>query len=62
MGKHYRHLTTRDRIRLYELLFEGQPLAEIAHHLGFHKATIYRELERNSNQHGTIRTGLHSNT
>ena len=52
MGKHYRHLTAKDRIRLYELLFEGQSLAEIAHHLRFHKATIYRELERNSNQHG----------
>lgn len=52
MGKHYRHLTVKDRIRLYELLFEGQALTEIANQLGFHKATIYRELERNSNQHG----------
>lgn len=52
MGKHYRHLSVQDRIKLYELLFEGQALADIADHLGFHKATIYRELERNSNQHG----------
>ena len=35
MGKHYRHLTAKDRIRLYELLFEGQSLAEIANHLRF---------------------------
>ncbi|WP_423202839.1 helix-turn-helix domain-containing protein [Legionella busanensis] len=27
-------------------------MAEIASYLGFHKATIYRELERNSNRHG----------
>lgn len=52
MGKHYRHLNVQDRIKLYELLFDGQPLADIANRLGFHKATIYRELERNSNQHG----------
>ena len=52
MGKHYRHLTVKDRIILYELLFKGQALADIADHLGFHKATIYRELERNSNQYG----------
>ena len=62
MGKHYRHLTAQDRIRLYELLFEGQPLADIANDLGFHKATIYRELERNSNQHGYRRTGPRNNT
>lgn len=52
MGKCYRHLTIKDRIRLYELLFSGAPIIEIAEELGFHKATIYRELERNSNAHG----------
>ncbi|MEN9917189.1 MAG: Helix-turn-helix domain [Pseudomonadota bacterium] len=52
MGKCCRHLTINDRIRLYELLFSGAPIIEIAEELGFHKATIYRELERNSNTHG----------
>jgi IS30 family transposase len=52
MEKHYRHLTTQDRIQLYEHLFSGEPIDEIANHLGFHKATIYRELARNSNRHG----------
>ena len=52
MGKCYRHLTVEDRLRLYELLFSGTPIIEIAEKLGFHKATIYRELERNSSTHG----------
>ena len=30
MGKCYRHLTIQDRIRLYELLFSGAPIIEIA--------------------------------
>lgn len=52
MGSHYRHLTVEDRITLFELLFTGTPIIEIAQHLGFHKATIYRELERNSSRYG----------
>jgi transposase, IS30 family len=52
MGKHYNHLTVKDRICLYELLFEGESISEIANHLGFHRATVYRELERNSSRHG----------
>jgi transposase, IS30 family len=52
MGTHYRHLTIKDRIRLYELLFSGAPIIEIAEELGFHRATIYRELERNSSTQG----------
>ncbi|KTC77263.1 helix-turn-helix domain-containing protein [Legionella bozemanae] len=52
MGKHYRHLTAQDRIQLYEGLFSGQSIAAIASHLGFHKSTIYRELERNSSRPG----------
>ena len=46
MGKHYRHLTVQDRIQLYEYLFTGKSITEIANYLGFHKATIYRELAR----------------
>lgn len=52
MGKHYHHLTTQDRIQLYEYLFAGESIPNIAKYLGFHKATIYRELERNSSRHG----------
>ncbi|ACI23182.1 hypothetical protein CbuK_1329 [Coxiella burnetii CbuK_Q154] len=31
MGTHYRHLAAKDRICLYELLFSGEPISEIAH-------------------------------
>lgn len=51
MRKCYCHLTIKDRIKLYELLFSGAPINEIAG-LGFHKATICRDLERNSNAYG----------
>jgi IS30 family transposase len=52
MGKHYHHFTSRERIQLYELLFAGESISEIAKQLGFHKASIYRELERNSSRQG----------
>lgn len=52
MEKHYRHFTTQDRIQLYELLSAGECIAEIANQLGFHKASVYRELERNSSRRG----------
>lgn len=52
MGKQYRHLSAEDRIRLYEYLFAGEAIGTIAHYLGFHKSTIYRELERNSSRYG----------
>lgn len=52
IGKCYRHLKAEDRLRLYELLFSGTTIIEIAEELEFHKATIYRELECNSSTHG----------
>src|ERR1700722_3185244 len=52
MGRQYRHLTGQDRIKLYEYLFAGEAIDKIANYLGFHKSTIYRELERNSSRHG----------
>lgn len=52
MGKFYRHLTVQDRITLYELLFAGQAIEEIAAQIGCHRATIYRELGRNSSRYG----------
>lgn len=48
MGKHYSPLQPESRLQLYELLFQGAPIADIAEQLGFHRATIYREPERNS--------------
>jgi len=52
MGKHYRHIQPKDRLVIYELLFQGQAIRDIAQHISFHFSTVYRELERNSNQHG----------
>ncbi len=41
MVKCYKHLHSRDRIKIYELLFEGVSIADIAISFGFHKSTIY---------------------
>lgn len=37
MGKHYRHLTAEDRLNIYDRLFKGQPIPEIAQIMGAHK-------------------------
>lgn len=47
MGKHYRHLTVRERERLAKLYHEGHTLAEMAKALRRDKSTISRELNRN---------------
>lgn len=47
MGKHYRHLTVRERERLAKLYHEGHTLAEMAKALHRDKSTISRELNRN---------------
>lgn len=47
MGKHYKHLTVRQRERLAKLCHEGHSLAEIAKALRRNKSTISRELSRN---------------
>lgn len=52
MGKHYSHISAENRIKLYELLYKGMTLANISLLLGYHKSTIYRELERNSYMSG----------
>lgn len=52
MGEHYNHLSAEARIKLYELLFSGTSIATISSILGYHKSTIYRELERNSYKYG----------
>lgn len=52
MGKHYRHITTEDRLKIYEMLFEGEAIGFIAEELGFHRSSLYRELNRNSSTQG----------
>ena len=47
MGKHYRHLTVRERERLAKLYHEGHTLAEMSKALHRNKSTISRELNRN---------------
>ena len=47
MGQHYSHWTLEERCRLRGLLEMGLDAAEIARRLGRHRATIYREIERN---------------
>ncbi len=47
MGKHYKHLTVRQRERLAKLYHEDQSLAEMAKALHRNKSTIFRELSRN---------------
>ena len=52
MGDCYKHVEPADRLVIYELLFKGISVPGIAQKLGFHKATLYRELERNSCKYG----------
>lgn len=44
----YRQLTSHDRYILGALKTQGMTVQQIAQILGFHRSTIYRELERNS--------------
>lgn len=52
MSKKYKHLDIAARIVLYEQINKGTAVIEIASMIGCHKATIYRELERNSSKYG----------
>lgn len=52
MPKGFKHLSVESRIELYERLAKGESIIEIANKLGYHKSTIYRELERNSSKYG----------
>lgn len=52
MSKKYKHLDIAARIAIYEQLSKGTPVIEIASIIGCHRATIYRELERNSGKYG----------
>jgi transposase, IS30 family len=44
----YRQLTSNDRYILVALKKQGFPIQQIAQILGFHRSTIYCEIERNS--------------
>lgn len=46
MGRHYKHLSFRERLQIEAWLRAGWSKAEIACELGRHISTIYRELER----------------
>lgn len=48
MRKKYKHLDLQQRIQIKEMLGERCSIAKIAKTLGYHQATIYRELERNT--------------
>ena len=52
MVKNYKHIKENDRLRIYELILEGESIERISKEVGFHKATIYRELNRNSSKFG----------
>lgn len=52
MEKCYRHINSEDRLKIHRLLLQGHCTQEIALQLRFHRATLYRELGRNSCQLG----------
>ena len=52
MATAYRHITPEIRIKIHQLLVQGYGIQEIAEHLGYHRATLYREFARNSCQYG----------
>lgn len=51
--KHYTHLSTTGRRRLYTYLEMGIPLTEIAKKLSKSRSTIYREVKRNKTEEGS---------
>ena len=52
MGKCFNQITKEDRIAINHLLKAGINKSRIANQLGFHRSTIYREIERHSNRLG----------
>ncbi len=50
--KSYHHLTYEQRCQIYALKKSGFSNRAIAHSIGVHHSTIYRELQRNSGQRG----------
>lgn len=52
MEKKYQHISPGARLKIHALLIKGFGIQEIAEKLGYHRATLYRELARNSGQSG----------
>ena len=50
MSTCYRHITPQQRLKIHQLLVQGLSIQEIAEQVGYHRATLYRELARNSCQ------------
>ena len=51
MGKHYRQLQLRDRLKIEARLNVGYKPKQIAADLGVHVSTIYREMKRGTYTH-----------
>lgn len=51
MGKHYKHLSESDRIKMETLLNKGYSKPEIAEYLHVHRSTVYREIKRGEYVH-----------
>jgi hypothetical protein len=48
MSRCYTQITLADRRRLHHLVAARVPVNEMAHQLGRHRSTIYREIKRNT--------------
>lgn len=48
MARTFKHLSFEQKLSLKEMLDGGYPIAEIGTKLGYHRSTIYREIERGS--------------
>lgn len=51
MSKNYSQMSMAERRSIYKLLGIGKSKTEIAEHLGRHRSTIFREIQRNSHYH-----------
>ena len=48
MHKNYSQLSLNERRTIYKLLEVGKSKTDIAHQIGRHRSTIFREVRRNS--------------
>lgn len=54
MGQQFKQMKIKDREQLYKFYQGGTPVKDIADLLGYHRATIYRELARNKSTVGYL--------
>ena len=52
MGKYYRHLTSQDRIQLYEYLFTGEPITENAFSAPIYFCEPYKSYQKGAIENG----------